>query len=612
MSAALRRGTFLLACLVVPPAAHSETTNVDVAARLRKDITFLASDQCEGRGVTTKGINLAADFIAREFKEAGLEPAGGDGSFFQPFTMNGAAELQSPNTLVLHGPLGQTITLNLGSDFQPTGVSAAGTIAAPLIFVGYGATARDAAYDDFKNIDVAGKIVVMLRKTPRADNTYVPFDGSSSAYHAALTTKLTNAELHKAVGAILVNDRGMAGASDQLMSFDYASYGPGSKLPVVHLRRSVFDSILQSSLGQGLSEIEQAIDRELTPQSAGLVGWSASLTVTVRRPTIIAKNVVGVARGAGSLAKQVIVVGAHYDHWGYGGFGSLGRNEAEKKAIHHGADDNASGTTALIELARRFAQPQRSDRRTLLFIAFSGEEWGLLGSEYYCKQPLFPLADTVAMINMDMVGRLRPDKETGKNKLIVYGTGTASSFDKLIESLNAKFGFKLQKVPTGLGPSDQQSFYVKNVPVFFFFTGDHLDYHRPTDTVEKINIDGMVEITELVATLVERLQIAAERPKFVKVKGETSRSPRMQGPRLGIRPTYGDDKEGVLLSGVTEGTPAARAGLREGDRIVEMAGKPVKNLEAYMAVMAGQKKGDGLELAIIRDGKRVTIKVVLE
>jgi len=265
-----------------------------------------------------------------------------------------------------------------------------------------------------------------------------------------------------------------------------------------------------------------------------------------------------------------------------------------------------------MELARRYGQkPDRGGRR-LVFIAFSGEESGLLGSAYYCQHPYIPLSETAAMVNMDMVGRLRPDKETHKDKLIVYGTGSAKTFDKLIDSVNAKYNFRIQKVATGMGPSDQMSFYQKNIPVYFFFTDLHGDYHRPSDTADKINLPGMVRIADLVEDVIDQLERVPERPQFVKVPGGMPSMSRGQGPRLGIQPSYGDDQEGVLLGGVSAGTPAAKAGLREGDRIIEMAGKPIKNLESYMAVMAGQRKGDALLVGILRDGKKVSVKVTLE
>jgi hypothetical protein len=576
--------------------------------RMRKDVFFLASDACEGRGVNTKGINLAADFIAKEFQQAGLKPGGLDGSYFQPFTMTGSARLGSPNALVLRGPLGQEIQLPAGAGFQPLGLSGAGKVTAPIVFVGYGATAKQAKYDDYQNMDVAGKVVVVLRKTPRPGNTITPFDGNRSMQHAALVTKLVNADLHKAAAVLFSNDQDTVRdqKSDRLMDFAYTANASGSTaLPALHVHRDLVDAMLQASLGTSLATVEGEIDRTLKPRSAPLTGWTARMEVNVERTRLAVKNVVGVVEGAGPHARETVIVGAHYDHLGYGGPGSLAR--LNKPAIHHGADDNGSGTTALLELARRFGQ-QRHNRR-LVFIAFSGEESGLLGSEYYCKHPLYPLADTVTMVNMDMVGRLRPDKDSGKDKLIVYGTGTSKGFDKLIDDLNAPFGFKLSKIQGGYGPSDHASFYAVKVPVFFFFTGDHADYHKPSDTADKVNVHGMRLIADLVEQLVIQLVNLSERPKYVKVAGGSGLTAAFSGPRLGIRPTYGDDKEGVLVQDVNGDGPAAKAGVKAGDRILELGGKPVKNVEAYMVLLANQKKGEAVEVRVLRDGSKITLKV---
>jgi hypothetical protein len=595
----------ILLFLAGSPAQAAEKNACE--ERMRKDIFFLASDECEGRGVDTKGINLAADYIANEFKKAGLKPGGPDGSWFQPFPIRGSARLGTPNALALNGPLGQEIELKLDEHFAPLGLSSSGKAVAPLVFVGYGITTKDAAYDDYAGMDVAGKVVIMLRKTPRPGNTEAPFDGDNNTTDAALVTKMENAGKHEAAAVVFVNDTDSAKNQDTLMPFSYSARGASpASLPAVHVRRALADELLQSSLGVRLRDLEADIDRDLKPRSAPLTGWSARLEVNVNRSDIAAKNVVGVLEETGPKAKEIIILGAHYDHLGYGGFGSLARQRTP--AIHHGADDNGSGTTALMELARRFAQVPQRDRK-LVFMAFSGEERGLLGSAYYCQHPLFPLADTVTMVNMDMVGRLRPDKDSNKDKLIVYGTGTAKTFDHLIETLNETYDFKLQKIPGGMGPSDHASFYAKGIPVFFFFTGDHSDYHRPSDTADKINVPGMRRVTDLMENLVTHLLKSAQRPEFVKVATFTAPRPGPGGPRLGIRPSYGDDQEGVLLEDVIGGGPADKAGLKGGDRIVDIGEKPVKNLEAYMSLLAGHKKGDALKLVIVRDGKKMNVEV---
>ncbi len=601
----------LLLVAAVPVRAADDP----IEARMRRDITFLASDECEGRGVETRGINLAADYIAQQFRQAGLKPAPGAEGYFQPFTMRGTAKLESPNTLRLHGPQGQVLDLDLGGHFYPIGYSGAGTLKAAVVFAGYGITAKGVQYDDYKDLNVAGKVVLLVRKTPRSDSRYARFDGDRMMQHAALVTKLANANLHKAAAVLFVSDRHATAAGDPLdlmTNFKSMAAGGGStELPAVQLRRAVADEMLQSSLGTDLAGIEQDIDVDLKPRSAPLRGWTADLDIHVSRPTVHVKNVVGVLEGSGPLADQTVVLGAHYDHLGYGGPFSLARNQYQP-AIHHGADDNASGTTALMELARRFGgEPERSGRR-LVFIAFSGEESGLLGSEYYCQHPLYPLKDMAVMINMDMVGRLatpHDNKNRKVNQLIVYGTGTSREFDHLIDQLNGKYHFELKKVPTGFGPSDHASFYAKKIPVFFFFTGDHPDYHRPTDTADKINVPGMRRVTDLVQDLATRMEQTDQRPQYVAVAGGAALGPGVSIPRIGIRPSYADTGEGVLLGGVTPGGPADRAGLKEGDRIVAIAGKPVKNLEGYMVLMSGQKKGEAIAMGVLRDGKTRTVRV---
>lgn len=616
----VRVPALVLAGLVVLAAWQGRAEEVvpsreGAAERMKHDIFFLASDECEGRGVATQGINKAADFIAAEFKKAGLKPGGPDGSYFQPFTMNGQTKLASPNSLVLHGPQGQEIELKQGEHFSVAGLSGSGKVSAPVVFAGYGVTAAEAKYDDFQGLDVAGKVVVLLRKTPRPDSVHAPFAGSSNSAHAALIAKMTNAESHQAAAVLIVNDRDTARSTDVLMDFGFFAMGGGAaKVPVLHIRRAMADRLFQSGLGTTLASLEADIDRDLKPRGAALTGWTATAETTVDRPKLNVKNVVGVVEGSGKLADETVVVGAHYDHLGYGGMGSLARGS---KAIHHGADDNGSGTTSVIELARRFGKPaEGGDRRRLVFMTFSGEEMGLLGSDYYVKNPLFPIDRTVAMVNLDMVGRLGKDAASGQDKLLVEGAGSAKHFNTLLDELNEKYDFKMTRKASGFGPSDHASFYGKKVPVLFYWTGTHPDYHRPSDTADKINIAGMCKIANLAEDTINHLAKASGRPEYVQVASSGGRGAGsgVQGPRLGIMPGYaeGDDKEGVLVERVNDGGPGAKAGLKSGDRIVEIAGKPVRNVEAYMAVLATQKRGEAVEIGVLRNGKKITLKATPE
>jgi Zn-dependent M28 family amino/carboxypeptidase len=641
MSRSLPKGTALIALLLslaAPLAAESGSE-----ARMRKDVTFLASDQCEGRGVTTEGINRAADYIVAEFQKAGLKPAGPNGSYFQSFTIPGSV-LGEPNTLTVKDPAGNTVDLKMNKDFEPLGLSTSGKVTAPLVFAGYGLSVESPhAYDDYQGIDAAGKVVIILRDLPQSSVRPNPIDARRRS--ASFASKLANAEKHQAAGVIFITDAGSTKDGDDLLPFAYtAGETSSAKVPAVHVHRQVIDRILHAKIGKSLDDIEQQIDRTLSPASVALDGWTASLETSVNRGKISARNIVGIIEGAGPLADETVILGAHYDHLGYGGFGSLANSK--RPAIHHGADDNGSGTTALIELARRFGSRTSHFGRRLVFIAFSGEELGLLGSAYYCAHPLFPLGNTVAMVNMDMVGRLRRDEQgpwrsvlavlcppegelpvavplaasangnldplfSYRNRLTVYGTGTSKGFNDLLESINEQFRFKLNKIPGGFGPSDHASFYAKKVPVFFFFTDDHEDYHRPSDTAEKINIAGMKLVADMVEILVSRLDEVPERPSYVKTgrSGDTARYEGM--PRLGFRPgNYGESEGGVLVGGVIEGGAAARAGIKDGDRIVSIAGKTVENMSGYMNAMAAQTKGKPLEVGILRDGKKLSLTVV--
>lgn len=601
-----RRFTALVGLVVLVGATIGADDNAS-ADRLKKDVTFLASPECEGRGVETKGINKAADYIADEFKKAGLKPAGENGSYFQPFAMTGTSRMDGTNALALEGPQGQKLEFDVHKQFRPLGMSGSGKVAAPIVFAGYGATAKDIGYDDYKDQNVEGKIVLLLRRTPRADSQHAPFDGQRAAQHASLQDKMVNATQHKAAAVLLVNDRGSAKNNDDaLIDFNYTAFGARlAGIPVVHIKRSVADALVQSALGTSLSTLEEDIDRDLKPRSAPLTGWTANLETGVKRPKLDVKNVVGVVEGEGPLADETVVIGAHYDHLGYGNHSSLAKGLKEP-TIHPGADDNASGTSALLELARRFGK--QKDGRRLVFIAFSGEESGLFGSAHYCKNPIFPLKDTAAMVNLDMVGRLRADDKTKKDKLEVHGTGTAKTFNELIDKLNETHKFQLVKQPGGNGPSDHQSFYQQKVPVFFFFTGNHGEYHRPTDTAERINVAGIHKVTNLVDDLVGSLRTVKEKPTYVAVAGGTPTG-SFSGPRIGIMPAYNDEGDGVLLEGVSEGGPASKAGLQKGDRIIEVEGKPAKDLTTYMTLMARQKKGEPVNLTVVRDKKQLTIKV---
>lgn len=620
MKTRLRQLAVMIAGLLlvfVGRAWSDALTNAAVEARMLEDLKYLASDECEGRGVLTQGLEKAAEFIANRFKEAGLKPANGD-SYFQPFEISTGSRLvggETANRLKLKGPLGQVITLDLGRHFTVLGFGQSGAVNAPVVFAGYGVTAPEHQYDDFEGLDVAGKVVIVLRGVPRASSpeaAVFPANDGQINRHARMDSKASNAEVHKAAAVIFVNDNATAAENkDALRTFNETAmnFDPIG-IPVVHVRRWLINAMIRSQTGQDLSALEKAIDRDLKPNSFALDGWTAELETKIEKSNRVVKNVIGVAEGSGPLADETVVIGAHYDHLGRGERGSLAFGSRD---IHYGADDNASGTTTLIELARRFgAQTDRKGRR-IVFIAFTAEEKGLLGSRHYTNKPLFPLEKTVAMINLDMVGRLREDK------VQIFGVGTSKDFGPMLDQLNGKHKFNMNKsLGTQLagGSSDHESFNRKNIPTLFFFTGNHPQYHRPTDTWDLINVEGMRRIAELVEDITNILAATEKRPEYVRVTAPAGGPGRVtaRGPRLGIMPAYSEDdsQEGLLLDGVSPGGPAEKAGLKAGDRITEINGKPIKNIQNYMTVMGGFKAGDKIELTVIREGKPVKITVVPE
>jgi len=610
------------------PSSAQKPFDDPVLERMRKDIFFLASEECEGRGIDTKGINIAADYVAKMFKAAGLKPAMKDGSYFQPFTVTMSAKLGKPISFALTGPGDAKKQPQLGGDYTPMGFSPTSKAKGDLVFVGYGISAPNLKYDDYAGLDVEGKIVVMLRRAPRyGEKGDKKFDTTApegeDSIHAAFATKIEAAAAKKAAGIIIVNDIGSAGRLDPIGQ--YANHATGTTpapFPVLFVKRAVIDEILTAGKWKSLTELEAAINENLKPQSFELKGWKADAEVTVERTDLKVKNVIGVLEGAGPLKDETVVIGAHYDHVGFGMWGSAGGKDARGK-IHYGADDNASGTTGLMELARHYGAMKNRQGRRIVFIAFSAEEKGLFGSIHYCKEPLFPLEKTVAMINMDMIGRAKPVRGDWlglfgmKDRLVVYGTGTGEGFEKLVDTAGKKHNLKLSTLKAGTGPSDHDSFYRKRIPVLFLYTGTHNEYHKPTDIPEKINVPGMKKIADFVQTLTDDLITRDSAPKFAVVRDPwtdpTDPRPRgPMGPRLGIRPDYTYEGGGVLLEGVTPGGVAEKAGLKDGDIIVEIAGKPTPTVVAYMSAMATQKPGTTIDIVVERKGNKMTLKAKLE
>jgi len=566
--------------------------------RIYSDISYLASDELKGRAAETPGLKLAADFIAKRFQDLGLQTDLFDGKPFQYFEITGnPGASPETNKLEFTKPDGSKVSLALSDEFQPQAIGANGEFSAPLVFAGYGITANEDnfKYDDYEGLDVQGKAVLVIRKQPKPASATSPFAGNQPSQYAFFTSKESNAAKHGASALILINDA--ASEKDNpgvLLPVSGAGNSPdGDKIPTFFISRSMAEAWLKES-GKSLTEIEAAIDEKLQPQSFEMKGWSANGQSDVTRRKIPSMNVIGLLPGQGNLVDEYVVVGAHFDHVGMGGAGSLAPGTY---AIHNGADDNASGTVGLLETARRIVEmakqsPSDKPRRSIVFMTFSAEELGLIGSEYYVNHPRFELAKTVAMLNLDMVGRL------SENVLTVYGTGTAKEFDDLLTRSNEKLGFDIKRQPEGVGPSDHQSFFLKGIPVYHFFSGFHPDYHRPSDDFDKINVEGISKIVDMVAFLTDNIAHAPERPVFLK-----SASTKV---RLGVRIKQGEP--GLVVERVMPGGWAKKAGVEPNDKILKIGDREVDAREAMDEALQAYKPGDDLEVQVLRGQEKIVLK----
>jgi len=644
--------------------------------RLREHVTYLASDKLEGRRTGTEGARVAAKFIEEEFNRHRLGPgyvhqtekqkntSALSATYSQPFPYVASVELGEQNMLSLSprvsGMPAMEIPrqLRLGVDWMPLGWSANAQVESlPATYVGYGITAADLRHDDYAGVDATGRAVIAFAGTPDRDHPH----GRFARYHD-LRFKAAAARDHGAKALILVA-REEKFQDDKLakLVFDNANAGDAG-IPVVVISRQIARRVLQplanSTVTLELSETPgtgganndtKKTDAQTAPATPnGNPGTLDKITFTlstdiVRRETQ-AQNVIGVLEGSDpQLKNEAVVIGAHYDHLGRGGQGSLAQKEGE---IHHGADDNASGVAALLELARQFSSATAKPRRTIIFLAFAGEEDGLLGSKHYVEHPSVPLANTIAMINLDMVGRMKDDQ------LVIGGVGTAAEWRDLIARINAEptisvhlngSGGRQQKgaaaagegVPAvtgangetvasissrprfnlslnedGFGPSDHSSFYAKQTPVLFFFTGTHEDYHKPSDTADRVNYEGLTKIVGFVGDLVGSIDASDRRPTYTLAKS-SGMAGRSTGFRvsLGTIPSYAEGNAGLKLDGVREGSPAEKAGLKANDVIVKMAGREIRNVYDYTYLLGEMKPGQEYEVEVMRGGERLILKI---
>ncbi len=586
---------FAAALLIHPSSASLQSSKSEPSPqRIASHVAYLASDKLQGRRAGTEGAEMAAQYIAKQFRDVGLRPKA---SFLQPFPFISSVRLGRENRFQMKTP--QSRLLKVEEDFMPLAFSSSTVASASVVFVGYGISAPELQYDNYAS-DVKGKIVLLLRGSPDGDNPHSRF-AEYTQPGLEVQKKTIKAREKGARGVIFISTETNF-RDDSLSRLGHDLNFLDASIPAVVLSRKAADSLLASEK----SSVSDAEKRAKENSSS----WSLTSTVEFKTDVVKvegkASNVVGILRGSDpQMASEYIIIGAHYDHLGLGGPESLAARPVG--AIHHGADDNASGTSALLELARVMAVAR--PRRSIVFIAFSAEELGLLGSAAYTKNPVVPLASTVAMLNMDMVGRLRNDA------LTIGGVGTSPAWQPLLERLNATANgnrFRMSFNQDGLGPSDHQSFYLRDVPVLFFFTGTHDDYHKPSDTSEKVNSAGATRIAALVRDIALSIANEPQRIAFTKVKTESRPAGRGFRVYLGTVPSYGDSNDGLKLDGVRAGSPAEKAGLRAGDVIIRIGNLPIKNVYDYTYALGELRAGEEIDVVIRRDGKETTLKITPE
>ncbi len=579
----------VLALTACGPKFNPEITVDD----LKENIYYLASDSLQGRKSGEPGGLLAAEYIRQKFETAGLQLLYDKG--FQPFSLVADAELGDENLLTVGNKSFETKT-----DFLPYAFSANSTVEAMLVFAGYGMEVnRDSLkWNDFIGVDVAGKWMLVLQGDPDLENPNSPYLEFSTERAKALTASDKNA-----AGIILVAGPDF-NEKDELSSLFFDKNSSRFDMPVLQVTRKVADEMLA-----GTGETIESLENRMQEDHRGFnlkVATSVKATVNVQLKEKETRNIVAMLPGWDETLKdEAVVIGAHYDHLGMGGPGS-GSRAVDTTAVHNGADDNASGVAAVIQLAEKLAA-EKANKRSLIFVAFGAEEMGLVGSKAFVNDPPVATEKMVAMFNFDMMGRL----DTTTNALSISGTKTSKEAEEILNNLNTDFELAFSE--EGIGPSDHASFYLQNIPVFFFSTGAHPDYHTPKDDAELINYEGEKKVLDYAVKVIEEV---TNRDRKLTFQEAGSKFQRSRGGRFkvtfGIMPDYaGLEKRGMRIDAVTKGKPADKAGMQRGDIITAIEGKKVSNIYDYMSRLQTLEAGQRISVDIIRDNKETVLIVQL-
>jgi aminopeptidase YwaD len=591
----------LLAALGAVTLLYAATPPIDPKLYI-ENVKYLASPDLRGRATGSPELEKAAQYVSGKFREFGIKPADGK-QYFQPFPVTTSAKPGQKNSFRINSE-----TLALQKDYTPFNFSQSGRMAGALVFAGYGITAPEHKYDDYAGLDVKGKVVIILRHEPQEADEKSVFAGKQFTQHAQFAMKASNAKMHGAAGVIVINDVPNHKADEDKLPVFGTVEGPSDAgIPFVQVKEGIAEKWFAAA-GKNVEQIMQGIDQNLKPDSF-VFPASLQLDANVDLERLV-KTVHNVAAYLPGTTDEYVIIGAHYDHLGTGGQFSLAPSMTGQ--VHPGADDNASGTSGVIELARHFAK-QPKGKRGILFLTFAGEELGLLGSAFWANNPQISLENAVSMLNMDMIGRAK------SGKLFVGGAATGSNFRTMLNEIVPKHSDLKVEFSEGpqSGSSDHTSFIAKRIPSLFFFSGLHSDYHKPSDTWDKIEGPGSAKLLDLVADVAERLRSQDGRPEFVKPTvvshGGTGDGAPVAGygAWFGSVPDFGEGVKGVKFADVTEGSPAAKAGLKQNDVMVEFDGKAIQNLYDFTYALRSKKAGDEVVVKVIRDGQPLEVKVLL-
>ena len=586
----------LLIALAAVAAPHAQSTAVQ--SRTKTQVETLAADKFEGRLTGSPGEKLAADYIISELKRIGAKPLPGLTDFRMPFTFT-AGSKDGGTTMTIIRDAGGAQTFTGAAIVQALSFSDTVEATGRVVFAGYGLVVPEAqnfGYDSYAGLEVKDKIVVVFR--------YFPEDADQKtrailARYADLRYKAQAARQRGAKGMIVITGPNSPNAGTVVpMSFDTAIAGSG--IAAASVSGEAFAPIMAAA-GKSLGAVQKEFDSG-NPHVAGFAipGITVTLKTNVIRQQQTGNNVVAYLPATTPLTgvvKPWVAVGAHYDHLGRGTTGGSLAGKEEANAIHHGADDNASGTATVLAIGEALSTQPR--KRHLLIALWSGEELGLLGSAAFVAKPPVPLDALAGYLNFDMVGRV------ADNKLTVQATGTSAMWPKLLEQANIAAGFDLVLQEDPYQPTDVGSFNTASVACLTFFTGAHQEYHRPSDTADKINYEDLVRVGELASGVIKRLMDSPEAPLFTKVEQKTETGGRA-GLRLftGTIPDYASDVKGLLLGGVIGGGPAEQAGLAKGDVVIEIAGQSITNIYDYTFALELLKIGQPAKVLYLRGSEK--------